>query len=57
MERESERVLLLEVKVEVVVVSMEPGLERNTCSSGIRDKDMNLCPPRGKKEGRKNPVE
>jgi len=29
-------------RVDVVVdeVSMEPGLLRNTCSSGIRDKDM-----------------
>jgi hypothetical protein len=29
----------------VLEVSMEPGLLRNTCSSGIRDKDMKsaLC--------------
>ncbi len=40
MERESERVLLVAEEVEVEVVSIEPGLERNTCSSGIRDKDI-----------------
>jgi hypothetical protein len=33
-------------RVDVVVdeVSMEPGLLRNTCSSGIRDKDMKSEP-------------
>ena len=37
---EGERVV---VEVPELEVSMEPGLVRNTCSSGIRDKDICLC--------------
>ena len=32
------------VVVDVLEVSVEPGLLRNTCSSGIRDKDMKSEP-------------
>jgi hypothetical protein len=51
-ECESERVLLVVTEVEVEVESIEPGLERNTCSSGIRDKDMNKNQVRNEKKER-----
>lgn len=49
-----ERVLVLVLDE----VSMEPGLLRNTCSSGIRDKDMKASSPyifffQRRKEGEK----